>query len=92
MSEQTCSVCGRVSSHGDIGPMFDSVVCYAAIDCETHRRVVRALTAQAWAVACAVQWTWQMGGGDTAGRYEARTSIALLPAPADLAREILGDG
>lgn len=75
---------------------------------EQHRAaLVRALTAQAWAVACMAWWTeewaqgfddekqysernqaWVIGIKDASTRNVQR--LSALPAPADLAAEILG--
>lgn len=60
--------------------------------------VTRALTAQAWAVACTLCSTEWCSGSFApdddceTGWAQSCREIAGLPAPADLAREILGDG
>lgn len=59
-------------------------------DCEEEHRaaLTRALTAQAWAVACATL-TWVDGNGYVDEMWEEALSIADLPAPAELAADIL---
>lgn len=78
-----------------------AVVRVSAVDC---KQLIRALTAQAWAVACAVQdviehaierntrehgWLWNERAR---GLIAVETALASLPAPADLTAQLLGDG
>lgn len=64
-------------------------------DRERRAALTRALTAQAWAVACAL-YNWGDESAPPTGRAHAIQMftgyVADLPAPVDLAREILGDG
>jgi hypothetical protein len=89
-----CSHCGREDAEG-VGDVDGVVECYEINVCTEYKTVVRALTAQAWAVACAIEIArdeaQDITGSAWRGANMARGYIASeLPAPADLAAELLG--
>lgn len=76
-----CKACGETDDR-----LVSGGFCVDRISCHWRVALTRALTAQAWAVACAMMLCAKPKHG-----YQAAV-VAALPAPADLAREILGGG
>lgn len=92
-----CPQCGRASSIRACRDRNDDGVCPT---CHTRAVLTRALTAQAWAVACVLQGEWekQERHGNPvhamfvgSGVQFASLRIADLPAPATLAAELMGE-
>ena len=68
----------------------DLVCCAFMTDVWCREVVTRALTAQAWAAMCAVSFIYVHGLlVEDEGTSAARNRIADLPAPTNLAAEIL---
>lgn len=101
-----CCRCGASDRESAVLDYEDGPECASARLCwerQKHEALTRALTAQAWAVAIALHttaehcvehntrelgWLWNKNAN---GIVLMEQALAALPAPADLAAQLLGD-
>lgn len=94
-----CRLCGVQDVEDDVADYDDGDECCNRRRCEMRQefsaQIVRALTAQAWSVACSFDWDDLHSVQEVHNKYGCRAdfeadAIVLLPAPADFAAQILG--
>lgn len=82
-----CKACGETDDR-----LVSGGFCVDRIACHWRAALTRALTAQAWGVAVVRMEFFRVNWPDFEGKPDAHFADRMYPAPADLAREILGDG